>query len=179
MSPLSALVRIIEVVAVVGLGLLAWKTHRDLEEARKAPVFLPNYEFVAQSDTGKGPLVVARGTWVPESGPPEALQTTTIECSRIRSDCVESSAIIEAIEGRGMLEATQTTFVLDRWTDREIVTQPVKGPCGTRVLVLNLVEKRATAKASKREAGPRCAAAPERTLELVSGYRVRAEALKR
>ena len=142
-------------------------------------MFLPKYEFLSANEPERGPIVTARGTWIPESGPPEPLQTTTIECRRVRSDCVESSAIIEPIAGRGMLEATQTTFIIDRWTDRVIETQPTQGPCGTRRLVLDLVEKRATAKSSPSKGSSRCAAAGERSLELVSGYGVRAEALKR
>jgi hypothetical protein len=176
---LATFVRIGEVVTVAVLGLIAWSTYRELQETRKTPVFLPKYEFLSENEPGRGPIVTARGTWIPESGPPEPLQTTTIECRRVRSDCVESSAIIEPIAGRGMLEATQTTFIIDRWSDREIHTQPALGPCGSRVLVLNLEEKRATAKSSARSGNSRCPAAPARSLELVSGYKVREEALKR
>jgi hypothetical protein len=176
---LTTFIRLFEVVTVVGLGFVAWSTYGELQEARRTPVFLPKYEFFIENEAGKGPIVTARGTWIPESGPPEPLQTTTIECRRVRSDCVESSAIIEPIAGRGMLEASQTTFIIDRWTEREIHTQPAAGPCGSRVLVLNLEEKRASAKSTARPGNSRCPAAPERSLELVSGYRVREEARKR
>jgi hypothetical protein len=172
-------IRVAEVVSIVGLSIAAWITYRELEEARKVPVFLPSYEFEAVDDGEKGPGIRARGTWVAEKGPPEPLQTTTIECRKNRKECVESSAIVEFVSGKGMLESMQTTFVVDRWTDKEIVTQATPGPCGTRALVMDLSEKRATLKASGREASARCTAAPERTLELVAGYRVRAEALKR
>ena len=168
-----------EIIAVTALSVAAFFTYRELESVRKAPVFLPNYEFEASEDSENGSIVRTRGTWVADKGPPEPLQTTTIECRKNRKECAEAAAIVVFVSGKGMLESNQTVFPIDRWTDKEIVTQATTGPCTTRTLTLDLAEKRATTRATAGETNARCTQTPARTLELVAGYRVRAEALKR
>jgi hypothetical protein len=54
------------------------------------------------------------------------------------------------------------------------VTKPVQGPCASRQLVLDLNEKRARSRVSASEArGTTCRELGARTLDLVTGYRVR------
>ena len=178
-NALRRYIRGAEILAVSALSVAAFFTYRELESVRRVPVYLPNYEFEAQDDPDQGPVVRTRGTWIADKGPPEPLQTTTIECRKNRKECVESSASVVFVSGKGMLESTQIVYPIERWTDREIVTQATPGPCTKRVMMLDLAEKRSTIKSSAGETNARCTQTPERTLELVAGYRVRAEALKR
>lgn len=178
-ADLTRYIRIAEVVVIGGLSVAAFLTYRELESVRKVPVFLPNYEFDVAQDPEHGPTVKTRGTWIATSGPPEPLQTTTIDCRKDRNECVESSASVVFVSGKGMLESAQAVYPIERWNDKEVVTKPTAGPCNTRTLTLDLTEKRALAQATAAETNARCTQAPARGLELVAGYRVRAEALKR
>jgi hypothetical protein len=82
-------VRIGEIVVVVVLSIFALMTWLELNALRKAPVVLPNYQFESLSTAEGTPMVVTRGTWIAENGPPEPLLTTTIECRKDRMECVE------------------------------------------------------------------------------------------
>ena len=169
-------VRLAEIVAVAGLGIFALVTYLELRSLRRAPVVLPNYHFEVLTDTDKSMLVASRGTWIAENGPREPLQTVTLECRQKRMECVESAAAIVFVGGKGLLEAVHTAFEVDRWTATEIVTKPSAAACSSRTLVLDLAKKRAMSRVAASEESPRCRAAPERTLELVAGYRAKAVA---
>jgi len=171
-------VRIGEIVVVVVLSIFALMTWLELNALRKAPVVLPNYQFESLSTAEGTPMVVTRGTWIAENGPPEPLLTTTIECRKDRMECVESAALVVFVSGKGLLEAQQTVFGIDRWTDSEVATKVWTGPCGTRKLLLNLADKRALSKVSASDGQGKCRELPARTLELVTGYKVR-EAMNR
>ena len=172
-SNLHTIVRLAEVLAVLVLGVIAFITWRELESLRKLPVALPSYEFEA---TGKPPdRVQTRGTWIAEKGPPEQLQTTTLDCRKAGMQCIESSAVIQFVGGHGLMEATTTTFEIESWDDKAIATKPVAGRCNERKLALDLLEKRATAKISASRDEGKCTAAPEKVLELVAGYKMKAK----
>ena len=171
-STLHTVVRLVEVLAVLVLGVIAFMTYRELESLRKLPVALPSYEFEA---TGSPPdHVQTRGTWIPEKGPPEALATTSIECRKAGMQCIESSAVIQFVGGHGLMEASHTSYEIEGWDDKAITTKPVAGRCNERRLTLHLLEKRATAKVSASRDEGKCTAAPERALELVAGYKMKA-----
>lgn len=172
------LVRIAEIVALVVLSIFAILTYRELSALRKAPVVLPNYQFEDSGGADDTRTVLTRGTWVAENGPPEPLLTTTIECRKARAECVESAASVAFVGGKGLLEAQHTIFAVDRWTDAEIVTRSTPGPCFSRQLAFDLKEKRALARLTASEARGVCKDLPARTLELVTGFRVR-EALNK
>jgi hypothetical protein len=172
-------IRVAEILAIVILGVILFLTYRELSVLRKVPVALPNYQFEALGSGGKVDGVQSRGTWIAQSGPPEPLQTTTIECRKSSMQCVESSAVIAFVGDKGILESTPATYEVERWNDREIVTKAVSGPCSDRTLLLNLVDKLAVLRISASQEKGRCVEAPPRTLELVAGYRVRAEALEK
>ena len=161
-------------IAIVGLLLVfgLW-TYHELSSLRKAPVFLPNYEFQV-TGPADAPVVQTRGTWVAGERVGEPLGTTTIECRKATMRCVESTAAVVFVGDRGVLEAQQSDFEVDRWTGREVVTKTLEGPCGTRLLMLDLAEKRATSRVSASTEKGRCKEAPERTLQLVAGYKARA-----
>jgi hypothetical protein len=160
-----------EAVAVLGLGAVAFITYAELRDLRKAPVALPNYEFEMSRD---GDLVQTRGTWISEKGLPESLQTTTIECRKATMRCAESAAAVVFIEGKGVLESRITDFEIERWDKREIAAKPAADRCMTRTLSLDLVEKHAHSHVTPtRDRDARCKDAPERTLELVAGYKLR------
>lgn len=172
-STLHTVIRLAEVLAVLILAVIAFMTYRELESLRKLPVALPNYEF---ETTGKPPdHVQTRGTWIAEKGPPEQLQTTTIDCRKAGMQCVESSAVIQFVGGHGLMEAATTTFEIENWDDKTITTKPVAGRCNERRLAIDLLEKRATAKISASRDDGKCTAAAEKVLELVAGYKMKAK----
>lgn len=170
---IHTIVRIVEVVAVVGLSIFAWLTYRELTALRQFPVSLPSYEFEVRGDPEPGRLVQTRGTWISDKGAPGPLLTTSIECRKARMECTESAAKVIFLDGKGLLESAHTTFAIERWTDHEIVTKSATSHCLTRHLVLDMKEKRALAKVAASEEKGICRAGAERTLELVNGYKVR------
>jgi len=172
-------IRYAEIAAIVVLAAFAGLTYRELSMLRKVPVALPNYEFEAATDPEKGRIVRSRGTWIAERGPPEPLQTATIECRKSSMQCVESAAMIVFVSDKGLLESAQTVFDVDRWNDTEIVTRPAAGRCSSRALVFDLVNRRAKSRISAAEEKGMCQARPEGTLELVTGFKVRAEAMQK
>jgi hypothetical protein len=177
-STLHQLVRIAEIVAIVVLSIFALLTYRELSALRKAPVVLPNYQFEDSGGPDATRTIVTRGTWIAESGPPEPMLTTTIECRKARMECVESAATVAFVEGKGLLEAQHTLFAIDRWSDAEVITKATPGPCFSRQLAFDLKQKRAVALLSASDARGLCKDLPARTLQLVTGFRVR-EALNK
>ena len=167
------IIRYAEILTVTVLAIFALFTYGELRALRKQPVALPQYEFEAAEDPQKGSVVRSRGTWIAELGPPEPLQTTTIECRKSSMQCLESAATIVFVGDRGLLESGQTVFDLERWTDAEIVSKPTPVRCATRTLVIDLANKRTRSRVSAVEEKGACKARPEGTLDLVTGYRIR------
>ena len=176
---LHSAVRVAEIAVIVVLTVILIVTYRELAVLRKVPVALPSYQFEILVSGDKVEGVQTRGTWIAQSGPPEPLQTTTIECRKSSMQCVDSSALIVFVGDKGILESAQTIYEVESWNDREVITKPVSGPCSDRTLVLNLVEKLAVVRTSASQEKAKCAEIAPRTLELVAGYKVRAEALQR
>ena len=94
-------------------------------------------------------------------------------------ECVESAAEVVFISCKGLLESAQTVYAIERWNEREIVSRPAPARCGDRVLVLDLGQRRATTRIAAPEDDARCKAQAARTLELVTGFKVRADALEK
>ena len=178
MNPLHRYIRIAEILTIVVLAIFAAFTYYELNALRKAPVALPSYHFEDSGGSDDTRFIVTRGTWMAESGPPEPLVTTTIECRKARMECVESAASVAFVGGKGLLESQHTQFAVERWSDTEVVTKSTAGRCFSRHLTFDLKEKRAKSQVSASEARGLCRDLPARTLELVTGYRVR-EALQR
>ena len=173
MKPLlTSYVRLGEIVVVTVLLGFAWYTWSELQGLRKLPVSLPNYEFES-SGADQGVTVTTRGTWISAGGIPEPVQTTTIECKKATMRCVQSAASIMFIDGKGLMEATQTEFEVERWNDKEITTKQAGDSCIGRTLTLDLFEKRARSRVSARRESSRCPEVRDRTLELVAGYKLR------
>jgi hypothetical protein len=166
-------IRYVEILTVTVLAIFALFTFRELAALRKAPVALPIYEFDAAEDPQKGTVVRSRGTWIAELGPPEPLQTTTIECRKSSMQCMESAATVVFVGDRGVLESVQTIFDVEHWTEGEIVSKPTPGKCASRTLVLDLANKRTRCRVSSAEEKGTCKARSEGTLDLVTGFKVR------
>jgi hypothetical protein len=164
-------VRYVESDAVGGLLIFGLLTYYELSQLRKVPVALPNYEF--ELVPGSDPIVRTRGTWISGTGIPGPVQTTTIECRKFTLRCTESSAAIVFLEGKGLLESKLTEFEIDRWTDKQIVAKPVVERCIVRTLSIDLVEKRALSRLSSNPEDTRCEQMPDRSYELVAGYKVK------
>jgi hypothetical protein len=164
-------IRYLESVTVGGLLLFGLITYYELNQLRKAPVALPNYEF--EMSSGPDPVVRTRGTWISGGGIPGSVQTTTIECKKFTTRCAESAAAIVFIDGKGLLESRLTEFEIDRWTDKQIVAKPLVDRCIVRMLSIDLTEKRALSRISTNPEDTRCEKVPDKTYELVAGYKVR------
>jgi len=164
-------VRYAEILAVAAVTLFALRTYYELTQLRKVPVALPNYEF--EMTSGADPVVRTRGTWTTGTGIPGAPQTTTIECKKFTLRCAESSAAIVFSEGKGLLESKLTEFEIDRWTDKQIVAKPLVDRCTVRTLSIDLTEKRALSRISTNHEDTRCEDVPDKSYELVAGYKVR------
>ncbi len=167
------IIRYVEILTVSVLAVFALFTYRELSALRKQPVALPQYEFEAADDPEKGRVVRSRGTWIAELGPPEPLQTTTIECRKSSMQCLESAATVVFVGDRGVLESVQTVFDVDRWTDAEIVSKPTPVKCTNRTLVIDVANKHTRSRVSAAEERGACKARPEGTLDLVTGFKVR------
>jgi hypothetical protein len=174
MGNLHRYVRIGEIVIVTVLAVFALITYRELSALRKFPVSLPSYQFEVSGDSDATQVVNTRGTWFTEKGAPEELVTTTIECRKEKMECVESTARVQFVSGQGLLESQHTSFVIAHWNDSGIVTRPAPGACATRQLILEFKEKRALSKIGPSEEKGRCRELPARTLELVTGYKIKA-----
>jgi hypothetical protein len=166
-------VRIAEVGVILVLGGFAAMTYHELSTLRRAPVSLPSYQFEVAGDSEASRVVSTRGTWITDRGAPEELFTTTIECRKARMECLESDAKVVFVSGQGLLESHQTTYEVSRWNDAEIVTKPSQGRCATHQLVLNLRDKKAISKIGASEEKGVCRERAARTLELVTGYKLR------
>ena len=88
-------------------------------------------------------------------------------------ECLESDAKVVFVSGQGLLESQQRTFEVANWNDAGIVTKPAQGRCATQQLLIDLREKKAVAKVGPSEERGICRERPARTLELVTGYRLR------
>jgi hypothetical protein len=170
---LHRVVRIAEAGVILVLGAFALMTYRELSSLRKAPVSLPSYQFDVGNDSEGHRVVSTRGTWITERGAPEELLTTTIECRRSRMECIESDAKVVFVSGQGLLESHQTTYEVANWNDAGIVTKPAHGRCSTQQLLIDLREKKAQSKIGASEEKGVCRERPARTLELVTGYKLR------
>lgn len=176
--PLRNAIRFAEILIIAILAANALFTYRELQMLRKVPVVLPSYQFDQTGEADKA-AVETRGTWIAEHGPSAPLQTTTIECHKTGMQCQESAAVLTFVGENAVMQSAQTTFEIDHWDDKEIVTKPVRGACVDRTLVLSLAQKRATTRISRVQSDDKCNEIPERVLELVAGYRVRGDALRR
>lgn len=168
-----------EIVVIAILVVFGILTYRELTMLRRVPVALPSYEFEAGSDAARGQWVRSRGTWIAEQGPPQPLQTTTIECRKSSMQCVESAATVVFVSDRGVLESVQTIFDIERWGEAEIATKPAAGRCSSRTLIFDLVNRRARSRVTASEETATCRQRPESMLELVTGFKVRAEAMQK
>jgi hypothetical protein len=170
---LQKYVRYAEAAVIVVLLAFALITYRELSTLRKYPVVLPTYDFEVGSDGGD--LVKTRGTWTSQGGVPGTLGTSSIECGKSAMRCVESTAQVVFISGRGVLESSLAQFDIDRWTDKEIVAKPYAVRCTTRTLVLDLVKKRAHSSSTPNPDVSNCEQTSARSFDLVAGYSSRAE----
>jgi len=167
------IVRYTEIAVVAVLLVFAILTYHELNSLRQSPVVLPKYEFEITGGADPSGVVVTRGTWIGEKGIPEPLQTTSIECRYATMHCVESTAAVTVMDGKGLLEANSAQFDVDHWNAQEIVAKPQHDRCRTRSLVVEISEKRAKSHVAPLPDVPNCRVERERDLELVAGYQVR------
>jgi hypothetical protein len=169
--------RIAYVAVIAVLAVFALLTYRELQRQRSAPVILPGYAFYIVDTPEKASVVQAHGTWYVASGPTPAenLQTTTIECSKARLQCVESTSVVSVSE-QGFLDSIPAVFEVERWTDDEIVTKPEKGRCTTRIISMDLVKRLADSVITAIPDVEKCKEQP-RTLKLESGAKARSDAM--
>lgn len=168
-------IRIAYLLTIVGLGVFAYITWRQLQATRNVPVALPNYWFYVVDNPVKSSLVQAHGSWVVASGrAPSAadagmLQTSTFECRRDRKLCNESTASVSVKDGAYM-EAVPTLYDVEQWTDDGLVTRPAAVNCAAHVLKVSFVDRNAIKEVSLLPGQPSCKDSP-RVLTLDSGSR--------
>lgn len=174
---IEAAVRFAYVSVVVVLAVFALLTYQDLQRLRNAPVMLPRYAFNVVDNPEQTGVVQVVGTWYVSGGPAlaETLQTTTIECTKARMQCVESTAAV-SVKEKGLLDSISTVFDVARWTDEAIVTKPDNGRCTTRTITINLVNRQTSSVIAAIADAEKCNEQP-RTLKLEGGAKARAEAL--
>ncbi len=167
---LRRFIRYTEIVVVMVLLAFAGRTYYELHKLRAAPVILPSFWFNVASAGDQTSRVQARGSWVGKQGAPEFLHTTSIECIKAKMQCVESSAVVSVSEG-GFLESVQTFFDVETWTDTEILTKANTQSCASRMLKLDVVNKKAQAVVTPNPEKKTCkgAEAGEQTYNLVTG----------
>jgi hypothetical protein len=175
--PIDKVIRFAYVAVVAGLAVFALLTYQELQRQRGAPVILPRYTFYIVDNPERASVVHAIGTWYVTGGPAHAaaLQTTTIECTKTRLQCVESTAVVSVNE-KDLLDSITTVFDVARWTDEEIVTKPEKGKCTTRIITIDLVNRLASSAITAIADAEKCNEQP-RTLKLEGGAKAHADAL--
>lgn len=130
------------VVVILVLAVFGLRSWQQLQSLRNVPVALPNFWFYVAETQGQ-PLVQANGTWISQTAgaPQDRLQTSTIECSKARMQCVESSAVVTVME-RSFLEALARFHDIEAWGDLEITTRPLQiDKCRTQTLRLSVADK--------------------------------------
>jgi hypothetical protein len=176
-SSAQKIIRYAYVAVVAVLAIFAQQTYAELQRQRSAPVILPHYAFYIDNRPEKASVVQAIGTWYLADGqtPTDTLQTTTIECTKARQQCVESTAVVSVSE-KDILDSNSIVFEVERWTDDEIVTKPEKGRCTMRTISMDLVNRLASSVTTAIPDAEKCKEQP-RTLKLESGAKARADAL--
>jgi len=153
-------IRYTEIVVVLVPLVFAGRTYHELHKLRATPVILPSFWFNVAGNDERTSRVQARGSWVGKQGASEFLHTTSIECIKAKMQCVESSAVVSVSEG-GFIESVQTFFEVETWTDTEIVTKSDVQSCASRVLKLDIVNKKAQAVVSPFAEKKNCKGADE------------------
>lgn len=145
------LIRMLYLAVIIVLAIFAFRTWQQLQALRTAPVALPNFWFHLSGEPTQLKLS-ANGTWIEAGLAPGAsapakgrLQTSAIECSQIRMQCLESVAVVEVMQ-KSFLEAHARAYDIERWTEQDVVTRPLQvDKCRMQVIVLNRVDKTVTA----------------------------------
>lgn len=168
-------IRAAYLLTIVGLGVFAYMTYRQLQAVRSAPVALPKFWFYVVDMPVKAQLVQAHGSWVvaggraPTAADAATLQTSTFECRRDRQLCNESTAAVSIKDGAYM-EAVPTLYEVAQWTDDGLVTKPAAVNCAAHVLKVSFVDRNAIKEVSLLPGQPSCNDSP-RVLTLDSGSR--------
>lgn len=140
-GPLRNLVRAGYLLIIIVLAVFGWRTWTQLQSLRNVPVVLPNYWFYLAESQGQ-PLIQTNGTWINATAPAgDRLQTSTIECSKARMQCVESAAVVTVME-RSFLEAVARFYEIETWGELEVTTKPVTlDKCRTQTIRLVIPDK--------------------------------------
>jgi hypothetical protein len=141
--------------------VFAHLTYQELQQQRRTPVILPQFSIYITNIPEKTSVVQAFGTWYVKDGPAiaESLQTTSIECTKMRLQCVESTATVSLNE-KGLLDSKSTVFEVERWSDEEIITKPLEGRCTTRTITLNLANRLVTSDIASMPRAEHCQEKP-------------------
>lgn len=108
------------------------------DERFEEELFLPSRQIV-----GDDSYVSVRGVWTfPDMG--DQLIVMEVTCDRAILRCFESQAILRRGGFGPSLSTDQQQWVIARWDQIEIATEPVDFLCARYVLRINLVQKTAT-----------------------------------
>ncbi|MBL8524729.1 MAG: hypothetical protein JNN20_13645 [Betaproteobacteria bacterium] len=167
------LVRIAYLALILILAGFAYATWRQLQSLRSAPVALPNFGFYVVDMPVKSSLVHANGSWISSAGaqPGDALQTTALQCTRSKMQCVESTAIVSVKDG-SYLETVPAVYEVDQWNDDKLVTKALNSNCSARVLTVSMIDRSAVNEVTLLPGNAQCKD-PPRTLRLDHGSKSR------
>jgi hypothetical protein len=174
MNPsLRNLIRIGYLVLILVLAGFAFHTWRQLQSLRSVPVALPNFAFYVVDMPVKGSLVHANGSWIASTGARagDTLQTTALQCTRSKMQCVESTATVSVKEG-SYLETAPVVYEVDQWNDDMLVTKALNSECSARILTVSLANRSATNEVALLPGQTQCKD-PPRILKLDSGSKAR------
>jgi hypothetical protein len=144
------LIRFAYLAVIAVLAIFAFRTWQELQALRTAPVALPNFWFNVAGEPGQQ-RINANGTWLAPSttskGPAAVrLQTSTIECSQARMQCLESVALVDNMMNKSFMEAQTRAYDVEQWNEREVVTRAVQvDKCRVQAITLSLSDKSVSA----------------------------------
>lgn len=142
------LIRLLYLAVILVLAVFAFRTWQQLQALRSSPVVLPNFWFHITGEPTQLRVMV-NGTWLdptpaaksPGGAVSGRLQTSAIDCSQARMQCLESVAVVEVMQ-KSFLEAHARAYEIESWNEREIITRPVQiDKCRMQVIALNHVDK--------------------------------------
>lgn len=163
------MIRLGYLLLLIALAGYAAIIYRQLQALRQRPVALPNYAFYVVDHPEKASVIQVVGSWIVDAGTPaqKAVQTTSLECRKIKLNCIESTAVVTLEEG-GYLETTPLIHEIEQWNETELVTRPSRAACTERVVRIDIAMRKTTMTAT-RVASAKACNEPAGTFTLGSG----------
>lgn len=146
----------------------------------KVPVSLPGQAFYAYKYSDADRILHAAGTWVSDQyQAKDALQSSTLDCNKLRGYCIEATARIGPEED--ILRPYVLVHDIAVWDDDELVTKPTETLCSSTTLKINIKTKKVVSTRTLLNTENSCDK-PEwadATLQLEDGFKIKQELVKK